>query len=312
MGDDVSLKPVTSVGPYNNCAHHYTGLFSTIYRCPKPGDLAKYLAIKVTSPTSEQLPHNSKREARILTTLHHANILPLISSHTIPNRTDFLLIFPFLPLTLADCLQSPSPIPKIILRDLFVALDYIHRKNILHRDIKPSNILLHSQSGPALLADFGIAWTPGDPASEASTEKITDIGTTCYRAPELLFGCRTYNTGVDMWAAGCVAAEVFHHNFHSHATPQKGHEWTLFSAGELGSELALVKSIFETLGTPTEATWPETKDLPDWGKVGFVQFPAKPWDEILPGVAEHDRDLVRGLVRYESGDRWSAAACIGS
>ncbi len=33
-------------------------------------------------------------------------------------------------------------------------------------------------------------------------------------------------------------------------------EWTLFDAGSLGSELALVKSIFETLGTPNESIWP--------------------------------------------------------
>ena len=32
--------------------------------------------------------------------------------------------------------------------------------------------------------------------------------------------------------------------------------WTLFNAGALGSELALVKSIFETLGTPNESIWP--------------------------------------------------------
>ena len=32
--------------------------------------------------------------------------------------------------------------------------------------------------------------------------------------------------------------------------------WTLFDAGALGSELALVKSIFETLGTPNEEIWP--------------------------------------------------------
>jgi cyclin-dependent kinase 7 len=29
-----------------------------------------------------------------------------------------------------------------------------------------------------------------------------------YRAPELLFGCTNYGPAVDMWAAGCVFAEL--------------------------------------------------------------------------------------------------------
>ena len=80
-------------------------------------------------------------------------------------------------------------------------------------------------------------------------------------------------------------------------------EWTLFDAGELGSELALVKSIFETFGTPDEDTWPESKDLPDWGKMTFVEFPTKPWEEILPRVPREEVEIVKGLVQYESGWR---------
>lgn len=37
---------------------------------------------------------------------------------------------------------------------------------------------------------------------------------------------------------------------------KKKGDWTLFDAGQLGSELALVKSIFETLGTPDNERWP--------------------------------------------------------
>lgn len=37
------------------------------------------------------------------------------------------------------------------------------------------------------------------------------LGKTCfrwYRAPELLFGARMYGVGVDMWAVGCILAEL--------------------------------------------------------------------------------------------------------
>jgi cyclin-dependent kinase len=38
----------------------------------------------------------------------------------------------------------------------------------------------------------------------------------------------------------------------------------------------------------------------------FTKYPGKSWDEILPGVRDEERDLVRRLVVYESGERLSA------
>ena len=172
---------------------------------------------------------------------------------------------------------------------------------IIHRDIKPSNILLSSRS-TAYLADFGIAYAPNDPASEPPEQKITDVGTTCYRPPELLFGRKDYGCEIDLWAAGCVVAEI---------VEGCGHDWSLFDAGELGSELALLKSIFETLGTPDEVVWPEARDLPDWGKMTFVKFPGKSWEELLPKASADGRDLVSQLVRYQSTERLSAAEVSG-
>lgn len=97
----------------------------------------------------------------------------------------------------------------------------------------------------AVLADFGIAWHATDPSSESADNKITDVGTTSYRAPELLFGLSNYDHTIDLWAAGCVAAEVL----------SRPHE-SLFDAGELGSDLALINSMFQKLGTPHAERWP--------------------------------------------------------
>ncbi|KAG8528207.1 uncharacterized protein KY384_007124 [Bacidia gigantensis] len=310
-------KPSRALGPYNACYHHYSGLFSTIYTTTCPTSPTGLLTIKAVSPGSESPPHDSQREARILTSLSHPNILHLTSTHTITSSpsTLFLLTYPFQPFTLSDLLDSTThKIPNSILNDLFSALAHIHAKGILHRDIKPSNILLSSFSGSAVLTDFGVAWSPTDGASEPAVQKIMEVGTTCYRPPELLFGCRNYREGVDLWAAGCVAAEIFVHNASLVGKGGKGHrtgeeeQWTLFDAGELGSELALVKSIFETLGTPNEQTWPEGKGLPDWGKMQFVEFPGKGWEEILPGVGEKERQAVSSLIKYESVERSRAVA----
>ncbi|KKA19017.1 Cdk2 interacts with cyclins A [Rasamsonia emersonii CBS 393.64] len=141
----------------------------------------------------------------------------------------------------------------------------------------------------------------GSREKEPANKKIIDVGTTCYRAPEILFGYKEYDTTVDLWAAGCVVAEAVLPNHRQ-----------LFDAGPAGTELALIQSIFTTLGTPTAETWPETSKLPDWGKVEFHEYPGKPWEEILKGAPSRGRDLTSQLIRFESKTRLSAAELYGS
>lgn len=173
---------------------------------------------------------------------------------------------------------------------------------MIHRDVKPSNILV-SESGTSVLADFGIAWHASDPASEPADEKITDVGTTAYRPPEILFGWKSYGPELDMWAFGCVVAECF-------MAPQEEDIETFFNAGDLGSELRLVGSIFGKLGTPTTETWPEAKQFPDFGKILFHVFPTKSWEELLPGASIEVRDLVGRLLVYEGSKRLNAKDAV--
>ena len=55
----------------------------------------------------------------------------------------------------------------------------------------------------------------------------------------------------------------------------------------------------------------EAATTSDWGKMRFMQYPRKPWEEILPGLKPQEQDLVSKLIVYESGDRLSAEeVCI--
>ena len=297
-------QPVTgrTISRYINAQHYNDGIFSEVFRAIDSAAVdgngkPTAVALKITTPSVMTPPHDSRREARILAATKGDYIIPLLDTFQQAGG-HFVLVFPFMPYGLDGLLRHNRLVNssrRQVIHDLFSGLAHIHAHGIIHRDIKPSNILLASPTGPAYISDFGIAWSPDDVASEPEDEKTIDVGTTCYRPPELLFGHQAYGTKLDMWAAGCVVAQI---------TCLGGK--TLFDAGDLGSELALIRSIFETLGTPDLKVWPEAADFSDWGKMNFTRYPGKQWDDVLPGGDPDAVRLVSQLVVFESGERLSA------
>ncbi|KAK3324017.1 kinase-like domain-containing protein [Cercophora scortea] len=290
--DDVShagsQSPGVQIGPYQNCHYLASGVTAAVYR-------SKDRALKVIVETRDLEPHNPAREAKILWLLKKPCI-PLLETFR-DQEQRFVLVFPYMPLTLAALLeQGPLSNAQIrhIFNDLFQALDHIHSQGIIHRDIKTSALLLDSPSGTAYLSDFGASWHPTLSAStEPTDDKILDIGTGPYRAPEVLFGNRSYGPPVDMWGAGTMLAEC------CRQPPQPLFESR--AVHEDGNQLGLILSIFKTIGSPTRESWPEATKFRTPPFDMFRAFEHRPWDAVLPDVAPEWRDLIAALVKFDSG-----------
>jgi eukaryotic-like serine/threonine-protein kinase len=82
-------------------------------------------------------------------------------------------------------------------------LQHAHEMGLTHRDIKPANILLDARGRP-VLADFGIAVTPG----ELRQETVSTPGTLAYMAPEQLGAAGEVGPRTDVYGLGVVLYEL--------------------------------------------------------------------------------------------------------
>ncbi|CAJ2514044.1 Uu.00g021630.m01.CDS01 [Anthostomella pinea] len=295
--DEEPESPGVTIGPYRNCHYVASGVTAEVYRC-------KTTALKVIVETRNMEPHNPAREAVILGFLKKPCV-PLLETFR-DQEQRFTLAFPFMPMSL-ESLMEHGAIPQGRVRrhftDLFKALQFIHQEGIIHRDVKPSAVLLESADGPAYLSDFGTAWHPELSASAEPTDrKILDIGTGSYRAPEVLFGDKSYGSAVDMWGAGSMLAECCRTNPRPLFESRQAHED--------GNQLGLILSIFKTVGSPTKESWPQAANFKTPPFDMYQSFEGQKWEELLPDVNSDFRELIAALVRYDSSSRPTATQAL--
>lgn len=149
-----------------------------------------------------------RREARLLTTLKHGNLVPVHGFHI---GHDYVYI-------LMRCIQGQSlqawlkdifhynqtlPLDDVlrIVAQVARALDHLHCNGIIHRDVKSGNILIDEPSGTVYVTDLGIA-------AAGSTDNQS-VGTRAYMAPEQQeLNDIPVSTRSDLYALGIVTFEL--------------------------------------------------------------------------------------------------------
>jgi cyclin-dependent kinase 7 len=146
------------------------------------------------------------REIKLLKELKDSNIIELIDAF--PYKGNLHLVFEFMETDLEAVIRdrnivlSPAD-TKSYIQMMLKGLAFCHKKWVLHRDMKPNNLLIGAD-GQLKLADFGLARIFGSPERNFTHQ----VFARWYRAPELLFGTKQYGSAVDIWAAGCIFAEL--------------------------------------------------------------------------------------------------------
>jgi cyclin-dependent kinase 12/13 len=245
-----------------NGGFKYREVFKAVRRADQSTVAIKRMSLE---RATEGFPIAALREVKLLSQLRHRNIVTLRDVSTAKYAPpellcnaqrlsapfsypwNFFMVCDYAEHSLKGLLDRgirfTGPQVKQLMKQICQGLAFIHSQHVMHRDVKCSNILLNAQ-GVVKLADFGMG-TRFEPNVALNPSKT--VVTRWYRAPELLLG-GPYTEAIDMWAAGCVFAELLTGD-------------ALFKGQTEAEQLARIVAL---LGWPTDTFWPGVSRFPEY------------------------------------------------
>lgn len=292
-------EPCRSADLYQRLNFIDEGTYGRVFRARDNETGVIYALKQVKSDKGKHgFPITALREITTLFSLSHPNIVYLREVVITPSNQNIFLVMEYAHhdlMALLDRMTNPFAASEIkaLLRQTLQALVYMHRHWVLHRDLKPSNLLI-TDKGVLKICDFGLARYYSDPPATHTP----GIVTLWYRAPEILLSSRLYTTAVDMWAVGCIFAELF--------------LMKPLIAGK--GELAQISEIAHMLGAPSEQRWKGFTQLPGWQRVSFRKAPIQSQltstMKKAAQVTDNAIDLISKMLEYDPQRRISAAEAL--
>ena len=204
------------------------------------------------------------------------------------------LIFEYMKQDLLELMKSREPghldesdIKDIIYQTL-LGLAHMHKYGYFHRDMKPENLLINDKI--VKIADFGLV------REIRSIPPYTEyVSTRYYRAPECILKSSNYNSPVDIWAVGCIMAEMYLH-------PKP-----LFYGQ---NEKEVLNKICSILGTPTHDTW--AKGIQQANLIGF-KLPNNSGTDlanIIPNASPKAIEILKQMLQWDPNKRPTAISLL--
>ncbi|XBW35817.1 hypothetical protein QEN19_001390 [Hanseniaspora menglaensis] len=191
---------------------------------------------------------------------------------------------------------------KSIMWQILDGLSYLHQNWIMHRDLKPANIMV-SYDGCVKIGDLGLARKFNNLIQSLYTgDKV--VVTIWYRAPELLLGVRHYTPAIDLWAVGCIFAELI-----SLKPIFKGEEAKIDNKKMVPFQTSQFKRILEILGTPNKDDWTNLESYPEYANLArFPQYKSSltNWYLSANGNDKTALELLTKLLIYDPTKRIDA------
>ena len=222
------------------------------------------------------------------------NIIKLKTNIFVKKTGSFHLIFEYMKQDLLELMKSKEPghldesnIKDIIYQTL-LGLAHMHKYGYFHRDIKPENLLINDKI--VKIADFGLA------KEIRSIPPYTEyVSTRYYRAPECILKSSNYNSPMDIWAVGCIMAEMYLH-------PKP-----LFYGQ---NEKEVLNKICSILGTPTHDTW--AKGIQQANLIG-IKLPNNSGTDlanIIPNASSKAIEIMKKMLQWDPNKRPSAVSLL--
>jgi serine/threonine protein kinase len=175
----------------------------------------KAVAVKVLSGgrfASAHAASRFNREAEILATLDHPNIVGILDRGTTSDGSAFLVMPLVRGTDLASHLRTLIDTRSILLlfAKIASAVGVLHERGICHRDLKPTNIRIDHRGEPRIL-DFGLAVEHGPVEHTAVTETGQILGSLAWASPEQARG-ETSRVGPrsDVYSLGVMLYTALH------------------------------------------------------------------------------------------------------